>query len=88
MPENEPQRDNRDNRSHRKVLQDAGQTAVFRFLKDQGFSIRGSSTVLSWAMRDSIPGEFWKALAEGGFATLEELSAYAEARKLQIGAAA
>ena len=67
------------------MLQDAGQTAVFRFLKDQGFAIRGSSTVLSWSMRDSIPGEFWKALSEGGFATLDELSAYAEARKLQTG---
>lgn len=34
-----------------------------------------------WAMRDSIPGEFWKKVSDGGLATLEELAAAAEAKK-------
>lgn len=81
----DPARDVQDTRSHKKVLQDAGQAIVFRYLQSRGFDIARASVVTTWAYNDSIPGPYWKALHEGGFATLDELSAYAEARKLQAG---
>ena len=73
-------------RSHKKVLQDGGQSTVFRFLRTRGFKIAGCSVVTTWASSDSIPGPYWKALAEGGFSTLEELASYAESRKAVAGA--
>ena len=33
--------------------------------------------VRMWKLRDSIPGEHWKALADKGVATLEELASSA-----------
>lgn len=68
-------------RTHRKVLQDAGQTNVFRALLELGLRLAGPSAIQNWAIRDSIPGEYWNALVRAGFATLEELAAYAETKK-------
>ena len=68
-------------RSHRQILQAQGQTAVFRHLQSVGFPIASASVVLNWAAADSIPGPYWKALAEAGFATIDELAEYAASKK-------
>ncbi len=41
---------------------------------------RPLNTVRSWGQRNYIPGEFWKAIADAGFATLDELAHGATAR--------
>lgn len=59
---------------------------VHAFLSKLDIEAPTLSGVQRWATRDSIPGEYWKALAEGGFATLDELAAYAESKKVPAAA--
>ena len=40
------------------------------------------SRVRGWSMQSSIPGEYWPLMVELGVATLGDLAAAAEARKL------
>lgn len=68
-------------RSHAETVRETGAVAVHSHLQGRGFPGLTIGSVHAWAARDSIPGEYWKALAEGGFSTLEELASYAESRK-------
>jgi hypothetical protein len=54
-------------RTHAEIVKAAGVQTVST-LVDKPFS-----TVSSWALRDSIPSEYWAALIEAGHATSEEL---------------
>lgn len=56
-------------------------------LAREGVAIPNIGRVHAWTLRDSIPGEYWNALVRAGFATLEELAAYAETKKAGAGAA-
>lgn len=69
-------------RSHAEIIRTPGAASVHSSLQNKGFQSLTLGSVNAWAMRDSIPGEYWKALAEGGFATLDELAAYAESKKV------
>lgn len=76
-------------RSHAEIIRSPTAASVHSTLQNKGFASLTIGSVNAWAMRDSIPGEYWKALAEGGFATLDELAAYAESKKVApVGAAA
>lgn len=58
-------------RTHRDIIKDAKATKVAkRFNIEPG-------TVHAWVRSDSIPGGYWPAFAEAGFATLDELAAAA-----------
>jgi hypothetical protein len=45
------------------------------------------NTVLAWAQRDSIPGEYWWPLAEAGVADLETMAVHAAANPRKVRAA-
>jgi hypothetical protein len=83
-----PKEDERYIRSHAEIVRTVGATKLHGWLTARGFDVAGVSTVQRWADRDSIPGEIWNALEEGGFATLKELAAYAESKKTGVPAAA
>lgn len=68
-------------RSHAQIIREAGAPAIFVALAREGVAIPNIGRVHAWALRDSIPGEYWNAFARAGFATLEELAAYAETKK-------
>jgi len=53
---------------HRDIIRRAGPDAIRQVT---GVSIY---TVRSWIHRDSIPGGHWKAIAEAGYASLDELA--------------
>lgn len=71
-------------RNHRDVIKAAGAQRLSDALR---VSIH---TVRSWALRDSIPAEHWRELADLSLATLEELADAAAARRTsaETGAAA
>lgn len=66
--------------THSEIAKKAGthEAAADRF----GVSIH---TFRSWIMRDSIPADQWTAFATAGFATLEQLAAAAEHKRLASG---
>lgn len=70
-----------DTRSHATIIRDAGIGPLVEFLNARGFDDVKASSIHNWSWRDSIPGIYWNALEEGGFATLKELAAYAESKK-------
>lgn len=62
--------------SHRDIIQRAGGPAAF------GHQIKVSpNNVKAWKRLDSIPGPYFRQIAEAGLATLEELAAAAAARR-------
>ena len=63
-------------RSHADIIRAAGVLVVHDTLGLEG----KLHTVRSWVQRDSIPDQHWKALADAGLATLDELAAAAAAR--------
>lgn len=67
-------------RCHRQIVQAFGASALYRALKERGVSVH-LSTPQRWSERDSIPGEYWQALADLGVSTLEELARAAEQRR-------
>lgn len=73
-------------RQHAEIVRKTGAIAVHSRLQAKGFPGLTIGSVHAWGARDSIPGEYWKALAEGGFSTLEELATYAESKKAVAGA--
>lgn len=77
-----------DTRSHAAIIRDAGVQPLMDFLSARGFDDVKASSIHNWSWRDSIPGNVWNALEEGGFATLKELAAYAESKKTGAPAAA
>lgn len=82
-------RDTRDTpRSHQAIVREITVPRLRRYLDWRGTNpMPSQSAVQRWADRDSIPGEVWNALEEGGFATLKELAAYAESKKTGAPAA-
>jgi hypothetical protein len=68
-------------RSHADIVRTFGATKLRSLLIERGFELPNPSTTQRWADRDSIPGEYWNAIASEGVATLEELAEVAEARK-------
>lgn len=58
-------------RTHAEIVKAAGIQAI------TGLTGKPFSTVSSWALRDSIPSEYWAALIDAGHATSEELIAAA-----------
>jgi hypothetical protein len=67
-------------RTHKEIIRKRGASAVARDLANAGVRVH-QSTPQRWADRNSIPGEYWAAIAALGFATLEELAAAADARE-------
>jgi hypothetical protein len=72
-------------RNHRSIIAGAGGvTPLRKALATLGVVVE-DPTVRSWERRGdgegSIPPEYWPSLVRLGFATLEELSVAAEARK-------
>lgn len=75
-------------RSHAEIVRSAGAPQVFSTLRDEGIDLGSVGRVHAWTLRDSIPGEYWNAFARAGFATLEELAAHAETKKVVAAAVA
>lgn len=69
-------------RTHAEVVRAVGAQKLRTMLIERGFELPNPTTTQRWADRDSIPGEYWNALAAEKVATLEELAAHAEARKV------
>lgn len=67
-------------RDHATIVRDHGAVALARSLNARGFNVH-HSTPQRWADRGSIPGEYWKALADEGIASLAELAAAADPRE-------
>lgn len=68
-------------RSHAEIIRSIGAQNLRKALEAAGLDVPSPSGVQQWVQRDSIPGEYWNAFARAGFATLEELAAYAETKK-------
>lgn len=66
-------------RTHADIVKSFGAAALARWLSDRGLKVH-QSTPQRWSDRDSIPAEYWSALAEAGVATLDELAAGAARR--------
>lgn len=67
-------------RSHADIVRAIGATELHRRLTGRGIVLTING-VQRWADRDSIPAEYWNALANEGIATLPELATAADARK-------
>lgn len=76
-------------RCHSTIVRQFGAIALGRALQAEGLDV-GATTPQRWADRDSIPNEYWAAIARLGIATLDELAAAAETRRTRpdIGASA
>jgi hypothetical protein len=59
-------------RSHSDIVKEFGASKLYAALADR-FELH-QTTPQRWADRDSIPGEYWKALSDLNVATLEELA--------------
>lgn len=71
-------------RTHQKIIKDAGgATKVAEVLSASGRKV-SANTVQGWAREDSISADFWNALADAELATLEELAAYREHKRLGV----
>ena len=68
-------------RTHAQIVREYGAQALRNLLVGRGCDLGNPSTTQRWADRDSIPGEYWNAIAEAGIASLEELAAAAAERK-------
>ena len=66
-------------RDHATIVREHGAQALARRLNARGYNVHGS-TPQRWADRNSIPGEYWQALAAEGVAALDELAAGAATR--------
>lgn len=60
-------------RTHSEIVRDYGAARLARRLAELGVDVH-ASTPQRWADRDSIPGEYWKLLADADIATLDELA--------------
>ena len=63
-------------RTHSEIIKSAPQED--EIAEKRGVSVH---TVRSWVQRDKIPDEHWAGFAQEGWATLEELAAYAAAKR-------
>lgn len=67
-------------RTHSEIVRLFGASNLRRLLIEKGFELPNPTTTQRWADRDSIPDDYWNALAEAGVATLEELAIGADPR--------
>lgn len=58
------------------MIRSHGASALVRDLARLGVQVH-QSTPQRWADRDSIPGEYWKAISDLGIASLADLAAAA-----------
>jgi len=75
-------------RTHAQIVRDYGAQALRSHLIGRGYDLGNASTTQRWADRDSIPGEYWNAIADAGIASLDELATAAAGRKRPAPAAA
>lgn len=77
-------------RTHSQIIGEDGPHALARKLHVRlgGELSTVQSRVRGWALQGSIPSEYWPTLVDLGLATLDELSAAQEARKLPGAVAA
>lgn len=71
-------------RTHSDIIRDAGGAQA---LHAQLGLARKLNTVRSWVQRGSIPAKHWRALADRGFATVDELATGAATRTVEQRAA-
>lgn len=70
-------------RTHSQIIVDGGGDSVV------GPAVGApAGNVKQWRRNDSIPAPYWRGLADNDFATLDELAAYAAAKKIAQGEAA
>ena len=65
-------------RTHKQIISSAGAQSVIN-RAGLGVTIH---TVRSWQQRDGIPAQYWAALDASGIATLVELAAAADLRRM------
>jgi hypothetical protein len=65
-------------RTHRQIIQEHGASRLRSELGDRGVQLSATAPQ-RWADRNSIPGEYWRAIADLDIASLEELAAAAAA---------
>lgn len=70
-------------RTHKQIIVDAGGAlAIARRISRHATSDEAlRKRITAWLATDSIPGPYWKALSDHGFASLEELAAGAAKRR-------
>jgi hypothetical protein len=64
-------------RSHEAIIRDAGGALAVHARLDLEHQ---QEMVKSWLVRDRIPQEYWRAFADQGFCTLDELATWAALR--------
>lgn len=70
-------------RTHRQIIEDGGGAAkVAKRLTDDGGVEVEANTIYPWVRTDSIPGHYWPAFERADLATIVELAAHAEAKRL------
>lgn len=74
-------------RSHQQIVQDHGASKLRRDLAGIGLQL-SLTAAQRWADRNSIPGEYWPAVAHVTGVTVAELAESAEASKLPAAAVA
>lgn len=70
-------------RTHAQIIAKAGAPRIVEIVAGQSIH-----TVRSWRQRDSIPSEYWRALADAEIASLDELATAAALRRADQSAAA
>lgn len=71
-------------RTHSEIAQSRHHTKLAEIALASGLPVSPSAP-RQWAARDSIPAEYWYALARAKVASLTELAAYAEHRLREQG---
>lgn len=71
-------------RTHKQIISSAGAQSV---IDRAGLGVT-IHTVRSWQQRDGIPAQYWAALDASGIATLAELAAAADLRRVTPAAGA
>ena len=74
-------------RSHQEIIQAHGASKLRRDLAEVGVEL-SLTAAQRWADRNSIPGEYWPAVAHVTGVKVEELAESAEAAKLPAAAEA
>lgn len=72
-------------RTHSEIIRDAGGWRIVRDKLELGSD---DAKVKFWFFRDSIPCDYWKALADLGLTSAEELALAAHRRRYLKGRAA
>lgn len=69
--------------SHKDILEKGGKASgVSASLAEKAGISVDANTVWGWIRNDSIPGHYWRAFERANLATVSELAAYAEQKRL------